>query len=567
MKFLHYILLVLISNLAIGQVGIGTTTPNSSAALDITSNESGLLIPRLTEAQKLSIASPATGLLIFQTDTASGFWYFNGTIWTPFASSGDNWALTTNLGTTPTINKLGTLDNNPLIIKTNNQEAVRVTASGNTGINTTTPNSKLTVVSSISASYTQNFESLSSPSNVSLSNVNNPYSFNSNNPSCVASDGWRIATNLPLSTTCAGCTGKRAIIDYGASSCTFQDATLVVKIGSFAEPYININFNYGYNYFNIPDSFTIELYNETTNASVEILALHYTSANSQTFSRDAAIIPGNNYSLRYRFVGSNNSYGAVVDNIVVTPINPAVRIEDGSQNLGYVLISDANGNATWTSPSTPTNDDDWRFNSGSTQADPIYRIGNTKVGYLGTARSLLDIYNNQNSGTQVGIGSNEFITDELNEFLVSTSIIPSLDNSFSIGRSALRWREIYATNGVITTSDIREKENILPLGYGISELKNLKPVSYYWKNEEINSINKKIGFIAQELQDVLPETVQNKEWQIENNQLIKKDTDNLCVSYSEILPVVVKSIQEHQSTLKNLEQEIDALIALTKNQN
>ena len=47
----------------IAQVGINTTTPDASAALDITSTTSGLLIPKMTEVQKNAITSPATGLL------------------------------------------------------------------------------------------------------------------------------------------------------------------------------------------------------------------------------------------------------------------------------------------------------------------------------------------------------------------------------------------------------------------------------------------------------------------------------------------------------------------------
>jgi len=54
------------------QVGIGTTTPDASSALDITSTTKGLLIPRMTAAQRDAITSPAQGLIIFCSDCASG---------------------------------------------------------------------------------------------------------------------------------------------------------------------------------------------------------------------------------------------------------------------------------------------------------------------------------------------------------------------------------------------------------------------------------------------------------------------------------------------------------------
>jgi uncharacterized protein (TIGR02145 family) len=75
--------IVLASSGLFAQVGIGTTTPVASAALDVTSTTKGFLPPRMTEAQRDAIASPATGLQIYCTDC--GYRgepeYFNGTIW------------------------------------------------------------------------------------------------------------------------------------------------------------------------------------------------------------------------------------------------------------------------------------------------------------------------------------------------------------------------------------------------------------------------------------------------------------------------------------------------------
>ena len=73
-----------------GEVGIGTTTPAASALLDLTSTSKGMLIPRMTAAQKTAIATPSTGLLIFQTDAPAGFYYYTGS----------NWLNISNLGTT-----------------------------------------------------------------------------------------------------------------------------------------------------------------------------------------------------------------------------------------------------------------------------------------------------------------------------------------------------------------------------------------------------------------------------------------------------------------------------------
>jgi hypothetical protein len=57
------------------------TLPHSSAILDVDSNDKGVLLPRLTEAQRNNIPMPAPGLLIFQTNEDQGFYFFNGSNW------------------------------------------------------------------------------------------------------------------------------------------------------------------------------------------------------------------------------------------------------------------------------------------------------------------------------------------------------------------------------------------------------------------------------------------------------------------------------------------------------
>lgn len=73
---------------ASGSAGIGTTTPAASSLLDMVSTNKGLLVPRMNKTQRDAIASPATGLLIFQTNAQPGFYYWNGSAWTAVSSAG-----------------------------------------------------------------------------------------------------------------------------------------------------------------------------------------------------------------------------------------------------------------------------------------------------------------------------------------------------------------------------------------------------------------------------------------------------------------------------------------------
>lgn len=88
---------LLISLSALAQTGIGTTTPNASAKLDVFSTNKGFLPPRitLTGASDVStIATPVAGLLIYNTATAGtapnnvvpGYYYWNGTFWSQIST-------------------------------------------------------------------------------------------------------------------------------------------------------------------------------------------------------------------------------------------------------------------------------------------------------------------------------------------------------------------------------------------------------------------------------------------------------------------------------------------------
>ena len=100
-------------------VGIGTTAPNTSSMLDVSATNKGMLVPRMTTVQRTAIASPAKGLLVFDNDVSS-FFFYNGTAWTQLSagSSTNFWSAngsdisninsgSVGIGTTTPISKLG----------------------------------------------------------------------------------------------------------------------------------------------------------------------------------------------------------------------------------------------------------------------------------------------------------------------------------------------------------------------------------------------------------------------------------------------------------------------------
>jgi hypothetical protein len=95
-------------------VGIGTSSPNASAVLDITSSTKGVLIPRMTEDRRNAISNPAQGLLIYQTDGAVGFYVNKSTLpnipnWSPLSEGGSFWSYQFNSTSNITNNNTGNI--------------------------------------------------------------------------------------------------------------------------------------------------------------------------------------------------------------------------------------------------------------------------------------------------------------------------------------------------------------------------------------------------------------------------------------------------------------------------
>jgi len=124
---------------------------------------------------------------------------------------------------------------------------------------------------------------------------------------------------------------------------------------------------------------------------------------------------------------------------------------------------------------------------------------------------------------------------------------PDIDNSQKLGESGSRWKEVWAANGVIQTSDARLKQRITNLRYGLNQVMQLRPVTFQWRDRSDGRT--RLGLIAQEVESVMPE-------------LIEKGTDaaqSLGMNYTNLIPVLIKAIQEQQASLKRNETEIKTL--------
>ncbi|MCC7401924.1 MAG: hypothetical protein IT214_10620 [Chitinophagaceae bacterium] len=133
------------------KIGDNPTSIQKSSILELESTRQGLLLPRLSDTAAINALTPPDGMIIYLTSDNSlrlrsnGYWKKIADL----AAATSNWSLDGNSGTNPALNFLGTVDGQPLVMKTNNNEAMRIDASGNIGIGTNNPTAKLNVNGSV----------------------------------------------------------------------------------------------------------------------------------------------------------------------------------------------------------------------------------------------------------------------------------------------------------------------------------------------------------------------------------------------------------------------------------
>jgi hypothetical protein len=277
------------------QVGINTTTPDASSMLDINATDKGLLIPRVSIPDlnaATPITAPATSLIVYNTNgtTGTGFYYWDGTKWTPFTGT-NHWT------------KVG----NDIY---NNNTA-------NVGVGTITPTTKFHI------------ENIGAPSSL----LNQDFETNTIVPLTTGgSANWATQTDVVSAGTYAV---KSGTITH--SQTTQMSHTIVTPAGGATLSfYYNVSSEVNYDY--------LRFYIDGVQQNQWSGAIPWTQ---QTY-----ILAAGSRTLRWEYSkDSSNSSGtdaAYIDNITITTAAPAaMRIVDGNEFPGKVLTSDASGNASW----------------------------------------------------------------------------------------------------------------------------------------------------------------------------------------------------------------------------
>jgi Chaperone of endosialidase len=141
--------------------------------------------------------------------------------------------------------------------------------------------------------------------------------------------------------------------------------------------------------------------------------------------------------------------------------------------------------------------------------------------------------------------------------------------SVDLGRSAYRWDFLYCV-GVNQSSDARLKTQIESITPGLSAIMQMRPVNYYWKDKKMGT-ERQYGFIAQELEQVLPDIVTHDVLTENDLNALRESgkptpeiTDPYGINYTAITPVLVKGMQEQQAKIEQLEKELAELKLLVE---
>jgi len=138
------------------------------------------------------------------------------------------------------------------------------------------------------------------------------------------------------------------------------------------------------------------------------------------------------------------------------------------------------------------------------------------------------------------------------------------NNAYDIGTSSKRFKEIFATNGTINTSDARLKESIEDSALGLDFLNKHRPVSFNWKDiKENGTLDKKqkhYGFIAQEVEQVLVDSnISTQDFapliksNLKDDNEVETGENIYGIRYDEYIGILVKAVQELTKRIEELE--------------
>lgn len=560
------ILTALLSN---AQVGIGTATP--AATLDIVADAAsttvvdGIIAPRLSLAALVAksavYGAGQEGTIVYIDDatgatnaataliSGTGYYYFDGAIWQTF-TLGSEQSIWTNNATDSRFELTSTTAG----LGRGTANAFHIEDGGDVGIGVLDPTQKLSVGGNINTTGNLELSQLGTGDRVAIIDFH---------ASDVTTPGFAdYHTRLIRS---AGENGDLSLTNRGTGDIIID--VLEVATGG---PSLSINGVNGFVGINKPLAtgptqvldvngnglFQNSLFVTGVPSNGELgLRIHKDAGTTAFFdvNSNAAAIVGASTAFNWR---GDNATGTA--NLMTLAYNGNLTNQGGLSTGGNLELHQQG---------TTNRASFIDFHSSVTAGDFNARLvknatanGVLAMNNVGTGDIRIDVSGSGQAGTSLVVDGND-------GFVGVNQVNPS--ERLHVNGNGLFSGDVTA-NGTLLTSDRRLKKNITPVENGLTTIQQLNPV-FYSKKASIDATNydtQEYGFIAQELQKILPEIVQqtNREDQV------------LAVNYTSLIPILTKAIQEQQQQLdakttennqlqeriSTLEQEIAAIKKMLK---
>ncbi len=535
-----------------GSVGIGTNSPSAAALLDISSTTKGFLGPRMTQTQRDAIVSPVAGLLIYQTNNTSGYYYYTGSSWMQLRAPAPNKNLNNLTAPTGVNVELLPLTDNLINLGSATKNWRDIYSTGSFYIDgskfLTNPNSTSVFVGNTG--------------NASSSGVNNvavgfeALKLNTSGGGNTAAGSGALTQNSSASNNSAF--GFASLISNNGASNTaigsktlFSNSTGTDNTASGAFSMVNNGSGISNTANGAYSLFSNAIGSYNTSVGYNSLAQNDASSNTAigAFSMNENTIGGENTAMGINSLFTNSEGGlnvAIGGDALFSNLTGNKNTSTGYRSMYNNSTGGFNtafGGFSMTSNQSGSYNTAIGFNSGSSNS------ANTNCTFLGNSAYEVSAGNLDNSSA---IGANSRITAS-NQIRIGSSTVSSIGGF-------VNWSNV---------SDGRFKKNIKEDVSGLDFIRLLRPVTYnldidglneFLRLENSNDVSLKeneiqSGFIAQEVEQAGREI----NYKFSGVDAPKNSTDLYGLRYAEFVVPIVKALQELDKTNKELIQKNEAL--------
>ena len=492
-------------------IGIGTNTPDSSAILDLASVSQGLLVPRMTTAERQAITNPADGLFVFDTDTGS-FHFFQNNEWFNMAQ--------------PLLLSDQDGDTSIEVERTADEDKIHFKVGGHTLhsiIRTANGRGRLEVSDGLSNTFMGEF---AGQSNTGFGNT------------FIGAGAGKDNTSGGANTFIGGSGGDNTTGSLntflgnsaGARTTTGSQNNFFGQEAGFFN-----NFGHSNNYMGYRAG---KNSNGSNNVMIGDSAGVRVNGNGNVFIGKQAGSHGGD-------VNETRNNRLYIQNSLST--SPLIYGEFDNQLLvTYGQLS--------VGTSVPGTQDFTIFDQDGTGGAFIRMFTNSA-----DQNDVLLGFNDSNNGFLIRTVSNHDIKFQTNG--ASTRMVVKNDGDVGIGTQNPSHK--LHVNGVArstqstweTSSDKRVKKNIQDIGSAGAIISKIRPVTFEWKDEYkdsqegLDSFN--YGFIAQEIEKVIPEAVSIQTEQVGDETI----EDFRTLNVGPVLPILVKAVKEQQEEIEILKKQ------------